>query len=486
MKSLKLLPVLCIALLAVTAVDAQQQQPPTDSQSGATAPLPPLPPEGTNSSGGTSTTAPSGSGVSIGSDSVEYNPSQAIPDTHTLSDSEAFGLGDLQGPHNVFSPSLYLSEGLDTGFFSGTTSWFTTLGGSLALQRFWSRYDFALAYTGGESFYRPFTSDDYSYQNLGFTQDVKWQRWTLRLSDAFTYSPQSTFGGLALGGPGMMGFQLPTELVSTASPPQTVLTNYAQRLQETVAGDLDYQVTPHGVLTFSGSWGLLHFITPGYIDNAFTAGRVGYSYSLNSKDSIGVTYVFTEENYTGYNDFIRAHSVLASYGRKITGKLAFQVGAGPEYMDLLFFAPSPSISQWTWSAFTSLSYHWQRTDLMVSYSHILSNGSGVYLGSITDIVSGTVSHRFTRNWSGAVGAGYSINNDLFTEPGVIARLDDLTGTATFTRLIGQSFNLALGVGFIYQNGSAGACPVATCGPLDYVASLASVTLNWHLIPIHFE
>src|SRR5215469_2113564 len=78
----------------------------------------------------------------------------------------------------------------------------THLLGSAALQRFWSRYQTALSYVGGEGFYSGTVSRNIAQiHSLNFDARVLWRTGALSFRDRASYMPDGNFGG-GFGGAG--------------------------------------------------------------------------------------------------------------------------------------------------------------------------------------------------------------------------------------------------------------------------------------------
>ena len=128
---------------------------------------------------------------------------------------------------------------------------------------------------------------------------------------------------------------------------------------------------------------------------------------------MAVLYRFSDFQYSALNQSINDHVVQLSYGRRVTGRLAFQVAAGPEYS--LFVIPilqnslgtASSTSQLNWSVNASLTYQLRRVGFRASYFHGVGAGSGVTAGSVNDNVTTSLSKQLSRTVTGAINGGYA-------------------------------------------------------------------------------
>ena len=151
-----------------------------------------------------------------------------------------------------------------------------------------------------------------------------------------------------------------------------------------------------------------------------------------------------------------------SFGRKITARLALQLGAGPQLLHLENFGSSGS-RQLSWSAFGALTYNLHHTGYSLSYFHGVTAGSGVFFGSKSDTITGTASHEFIRFWSASVNGGYAINNSLVPIGIFASRFDNWFAGASLNRQIGRQIDVSLSYGFQRQSSGGGICPVLNCG-----------------------
>ena len=151
-----------------------------------------------------------------------------------------------------------------------------------------------------------------------------------------------------MGGPGLtsqFSSMLGTSLNSFGQqfqPAETINTGQVMRYRNSILGQAEYSFSRRSAFTFSGSYGLLNFATTGYFNSTMVDGQAGYDYLLDPSDSFAILASYGRINYTGTGISSTGTSTIGTgnsvqdyvgalaYGRKITGRLAFQVAAGPQ------------------------------------------------------------------------------------------------------------------------------------------------------------
>jgi hypothetical protein len=464
------LPILIAATVLCVSL-ARAQQPPAASpstDSGAPAqPLPPLP-AGSDSN-------QTSLGANSGSASV---PAQ--PDTHVLSGAETLGLGSLHRLTRIFDPALQVSEFGETGVVAGKTLSVTSVGGSLDVEHHWRRSDLTVAYRGGDTFYRPsfYGTPNLPYHNGTISERVFLGRWTLLLRDDVLYSWGSSFGGLFAGGATVLGENSSlSNIQPSLTSSGTIQTALARQIYNTAVTEADYAFTRRTTLTFAGSYGLQHFLDSGYIDSQNATGRLGYNYALSGKNNLALTYDHNLTTFTGVSSRLESDLVQAAFGRKITGRLAFQIAAGPQLLHFYHFGLS-NTKQLTWSASSSLSYERPRTTYSLSYFRGVSAGSGVFFGSRMETVTATGRRELTKRWSASIYGGYASNHALVPAAVFASNFDNWFAGARLNRPIGRQLSFGLSYVFEQQTSGVGSCPVRSCG-LPGSFSQYGLTLEWH-------
>jgi len=471
------LTILALALgllgLRVPAAGAQQQpqpdQPPPQNQSGA--PIPayhaPL--------------------LSADDSDTEDNSQGPSPDTRPLAGMQNIALGGLETHRSYWQPRIDVSASGDSnpGQNAATTNWatWTSFAGGVDVQHIAGGSELTLGYTGGFMYSNDRARANGVVQQLNFVDKFMFRRATVTLLDQFSYLPEQSFGFGGLGGVPLPG-GMSTGLGPGAVSGQTILAGQGQNLMNSYVAQVDLSLTPRSSLTIAGGNSVLHYFDSGLLDTMDVIGRVGYNYQLSRKNTIAVLYNFQGIRYSGFQQSINIHTAQVSYGRRITGRLAFQIASGPEVAT--FHTPissaATSSTQVYWSLNTALQYQQQRNSFGLNYSHGVSGGAGVLAGSITDTASGSAARRMSRTFTSGITAGYSRNNGLTT--GTIPSNQSysywFTG-ATLSHPLGRTLGVTLSYQMQYQDSNASFCIGPTCGT-SLMRHTISLGLGWHERP----
>jgi hypothetical protein len=429
------------------------------------------------------------------------DPNKMIPDSRSLTGAQIYSLGELATSHSYWQPHIDFTSTIDSNGLSSTTNtgWTTwsSFYGGIDLHRIAGNSNLSMAYSGGASVSNNGSANNGIIQNLLFADKFAFRRATLSLMDQLNYLPESAFGsqygnmGTPLGS-GSIGLQ--PGLV----PGQSILTTSGQRVSNSFVPEFDVNLTARTSLTFVGNYSLLHYFDNDLL-NYYSAGiQTGYNHQMTRKDTIAVSYSFNAYRYSNFNQSIDDHVVHLSYGRRVTGKLAFQVAAGPEYT--IFQTPitstgntgagttSSSSSHLYWSLNAALTYQLRRTGLALSYAHGVSGGSGVQAGSIADTVTGSATRQFSRTLSGNWSVSYARNNGLTVNaPGSTSAnqaFDYWSSNVGLNHPMGRTMNVSLNYLLQYQNSNSSFCVGPTCGS-SFVRHEISFSVGWHERPLVF-
>jgi hypothetical protein len=405
---------------------------------------------------------------------------QSQPDTHVLSSGELLGLGSLSSLRRVFDPSLQFSQSGQTGTVAGQILSVTSLGGSVDLAKSWRRYHVTAIYSGAETIYQPsyVGISHLPYHRLGLSQEFFLSRWTLRLRDDLQYSWASGFSGIFTGGPPEVGQNpLLNSIQPSLVPSETIETGLVRQLSNVVLGEADYDFSRRTTLTFMGSSNMLLFFSHGYINSHDLHERVGYNYALSAKNNVSLSYDHDRMSFDQTSSRLQTETIQIGFGRKVTGRLAFQAAGGPELLYLYQLGPS-SNRQLSWSAFSALTYNLRHNGYSLSYSRSASGGSGVFVGSETDTFMAGATRDLTRFWFVSLNGGYAINKSLARITLFANQFDNWYARAGLNRPIGRQVQFGLNYEFSQQSSGGGGCPVLSCGFPGSVSRF-EVTLQWH-------
>ncbi len=434
--------------------------------------------------------------------STDTSSQQVTPDTSSLTGFQNFSLG-LPTARSYWQPhaEVYVagdSNGLET---PAGTSWSTVgiVTGGVDVHRTSGNSDLTLSYIGGGMFSDQTSVGNGAMQNLSFTDRYKFRRFTISVLDDFSYLPEDAAGFAGLGGTLIPGATGSGGLGSTFTPGQSILIGQGQSLANASDGELDVALTNRSSLTFVGGYSLLHYPDTNLLDYHSAIFQGGYNYQITARDTIAVLYQYDRISYSDFDQLIDSHSAEVSYGRRVTGRLAFQVAAGPQITvarlainGLPAVSASPgtgSTTQIGWTVNTSFSWQLKRGSLTAQYFHGISGGSGVLGGATDDTFTGSARRQLSRTISGSIDGGYSRIRGVplaTVIPGSSPNqsYDYFFGGATLGHPINRALSLNLSYQLQYQTSNAAVCSGTICGS-NIVVHLVSVGVSWRERPLLF-
>jgi hypothetical protein len=428
------------------------------------------------------------------------NPQELAPDTRALAGARDLSLGIPALTHSFWQPLFNLMLTLDTNplatnHSSGLTTW-TSLFGGVDLHRMSGRSDLTLNYlAGGLTANNGNASNSLSHQ-LELGEKLRWRRITISFFNQLSYLPEAAFGSGLTSGPSLPNAQ-GLSLQPVLTPNQSILTARGQRISNSFLTEVDRLLTPRSSVTFVGSYSLLRFVDNGFLNFGDAVFQTGYNHQFTRKDTVALLYRFTAFRYNNFDQSIDGHVVQVSYGRRVTGRLAFQVAAGPA---VGFFRTPISTSTGTpggsttttssstqayWTLDTSMTYQRQRTQFGLAYDHSLSGGAGVLAGAINNQVSGSINSQLTRTLNGGFVLGYARNQGLNVAAPSNQSYNYWFSGMDFSHPWGRWTSLFLSYRAQFQNSNTDFCVGTTCGK-SLVRHTVSIGFGWRPRPIPIE
>lgn len=463
---------------------AQQQQPANTPQEQPTTPIPAI-------------RSPLAGAADNGDADETGNTQQLTPDTRSLTGVEDLSLGTIPLKHSYWQPraSLLVNADSNPDYSTGSSDWstWTTLTAGVDIHRVSGFSDLLLSYTGGGMFSNGGDVENGIIQELALKDKFTFRRSTFSVFEQFSYLPESSFGFSGTAGatlPGNGGVNLGTGV----TPGESILTPRGQNLSSSTAIEYDYKLTPRTSLTLLGSYALLHYYEDGLADYGGATFQAGYNYQLTRKDTIAVSYAFNAIRYSNENQSINANTIQGSYGRRVTGRLAFQIAAGPQFVSSTnpitssatpMGSSSSNASVLYWSLNTAFTYQLRRALISAIYNHGLSGGSGLLAGSEADIVTGSVGGQLTRTVGASWSMGYSRNEGVAVGTAPTAQTYSYWFTGvTVTHPVGRSLDFFVNYQLQYQTSGSNGCVGSACSA-DVIRNQIAFGMNLHKQPIPF-
>ena len=423
-----------------------------------------------------------------GTEGENGGPAQYEPDTRPLAGAEDLSVGIPGERRSNWAPFVGVHASGQSNQLGGTNNggWisYESVIGGVNIDRATRASDLSLQYLGGGSFANQGNLGNTIVQSLGITENIHWRRNSLTLVDHFGYFPETSFGyGGVIGLPGLTNSI--GGLQSVFIPGESILTAAGQRVTNVTVAQLDTALSERSSFTLVGGYSFLHYFDNNLINYGSVSVQGGYNYQMTRRDTIAVLYHFGEIRYSAVTSTIENHTVKVSYGRRVTGRLAFQVAAGPE----ISFYPASfaggtstnSTAHLSWSLNTALSYRQEeRTGLGVNYVHQVSAGSGVFFGAQTDRVAGSLTHQISAASNIQLTGGYAHNRNL-TVAGATSANQSFNywfGGANYARSLSPALALTFTYELQYQQSNLGFCITPQCGK-SYTRHVVSLGLQWN-------
>ena len=350
----------------------------------------------------------------------QENPPAPISQNPPLSGMDVPGLEPHAAPVSYLQAGATLAETADSNVAntlgSGSTSSISRALASLTLQRLWSHYDLGLDYVGGTGYYDLKGEGFKALQQMDLEQKITWKRGQLALRDSFSYLPEGNFGG-SYGSLGSQGIE------SLGNSPFGTLwggaalgtLGLAPRIVNVSLADISENLTPRSSVTAAGGYAFTHFygndFSTGapFLGSSQVSAQAGYDRILTSHTQMAFVYGYQGFDFKVIGADFHSHIIEVLYGHRLSGRMDFIAGAGPQFTHIELFGIIPDFRIGV-AGQARLRYRFPKTSLDLSYQRFLTSGSGFFLGAETDIARMTLSRPLSRVWSAFADLGYSRNS----------------------------------------------------------------------------
>ena len=417
----------------------------------------------------------------------DLQPAPALnPDRTSLTGAQEMTLGSPELRHSYWVPGFRVQNNFASHDPNiGNSGWYsaTYFLGDFSLRESWSHSELNINYSGGGSVSSARDFSGNAYQQVAILHTLRWKRWQLRFLDQFSRLPESPFGlgGVSsistVGVGGTLGEGLPG-LQTNYVPNQSIFTATGPRLSNGFVAQGEYFFSARSSVTAVASIGILHFTRGNSIDTQDGILSLGYNYQATPRDTLGLVYRFTAYRYPGNPQALDNQAAQVAYGRRITGRLAIQLFAGP---DLTTFRQPKDSSQISVSAGASAKYALRRTELRLTYNRGLSGGSGLLTGTTLDEIQAQLSHQITRRWQTNTSGGYARNHQTIGIANISLSQDitSLFVSGGLSRALDRTASFS--VNYTYQHQDHPLCGFTGCGT-SYDQHQMWVGFDWRARP----
>ena len=336
---------------------------------------------------------------------------------------------------------------------------------TIALDQKTSTLHTVLTYAPGFTFYQRSTSRDEADQNLSISvTDRLSPHVTLTARDGLQKS-SSVFNQLDYGSGGVSG--------GAGGGNSLVIAPVSPLLNNSGNVGVSYQLALNGMVGASGSFTNVHYFNSGEVtglaDSSSQGGSVFYSLRASRLHYFGVTYQYqrlVSSSATEGESETQTHALLFYYTLYPTSTLTLSVFGGPQHSNTVQGAlgglPLPPAVAWNPSIGGSLSWHGQRTNVAISYSHAISGGGGLSGAVNSDSANLSLRRQLARTFDASLSGGYSQNKVLGSP--LFGGSNDghtISGTASVSKQLGEHLSFQLGYSRLHQDYSNVAVLAAT-------------------------
>lgn len=415
-----------------------------------------------------------------------------VPDRRSLTGMIVPGLGTWGPRHSFVVPGIALAETADTGtLWAAKEGWrnYASVVGQIQAVQYLGRTG-QLRYAGAvraDSSPVIYGADKQtSVHDLGFSEQIGRGRWALLLNEEATYSQGAAIGDSGMEGMGSTITRLSQwngvgginigsmQLQGGISPEQSILTMRAGRISNIALAEIDRQVGARSLLTAGAYDSVLHFFADGLVNLQQKGAVTGFERQLTERDHLGVEYGYMQLNLAGRDSSLNTNNGMLLYGRRIAGALAIEAGAGPQYVRGR--GDYAQYNDVNWQGRATASVRVRGLDVQASAMRMLTGGSGVLNGAMTNSAQVSVAHMFVRTNSLTGSYGYARNAQVASGE----NFDTQVAAATYGRGFGR--NLTLFVSYNLQRQIVGGCTESSCGVTGQFQMLGA-GLSWKARPI---
>lgn len=349
-----------------------------------------------------------------------------------------------------FKYSLAATQVVERG---GVGNYTQTMGsGTLEYQSKSVTAPFGLLYSGGVSYATFNTLGLQTFQGLTVSQGLIRGLWNFGISDTVSFLPSSPTTGLT--GVAGVGNQGVVAAPNPNIPSQAILTTYGKSLSNSVAGDMQRQLTGRTSIDATANYGILRYLDGTGFDSDQIGSQVGLNRKLSERTSVGVNAQYGVYSFTGSTSF-NTRGLNVSFTRELSRELSVNGSFGPQWVSQFSsttFGTSSVVplivpARLSLACIVGVNYSHRFTNANVSYMRGVNNGAGIQAGGFINSVSGSVGQTYGQSWGASISASYNNISGLTVNGTTSSEF----GTAQITRRLNRDFSVYASATVMHQN-----------------------------------
>jgi hypothetical protein len=322
-----------------------------------------------------------------------------------------------------------------------------------------TRLRWTLNYAPGFTFYQRTSSRNEQDQNASISFQYRVSpHVTFSANDSFQKS-SSVFNQPDLAAAG-------TVSGGAQGPDLGLLAPISDQLHNSGTVGITYQFAANEMMGASGSFTNLHYPNqtevPGLFDSESQSGSGFYAYRVSNAHYLGVSYQYQRLlsfPTQGQNE-TQTHAIFGFYTFSPAKRFSISMFGGPQYAEIgpqfliVGSVPQPGSRSWIPAGGTSLNWQGAFTGVAVSYSYLVTPGSGLISATRSDAATASIRQQMGRALTASLSGGYSENqvvDGLDQTAGGSSNGHTVSGTASLQRLFGEHMNVQLGYTRLHQS-----------------------------------
>lgn len=357
----------------------------------------------------------------------------------------------------------------------------TNLLGNFSLRKFWRHFATSIDYEGGDTLYRNYGRLDFQnqqFQRLSADGVVRWTRGQMSVKDLFSYTGSRWFGSSSAPG----GIGNPTNIGSEFFGAAVFAPSY---LSNVTVASISEALTKRSSASFSAAYSFTNYVSnsQGLFNSRQASSQTGYTYQISRRNNIGVLYGYQDFQFIPNVQSVVTNSAQFVFKRRFTDHLDVVLGGGPDRIVTTGFTTQSRLNA---MAQASVIYRRRKSYLDFSYNRMVTSGSGVYAGGISDTATASLDRSLSRSWLASIRGGYDRTSGLGVSSFGLQLPQSRYWFAGLNvrRRLGRSLGAFASYDFNY-NSFLTCAGSQSCGP-GANRNIALIGLDWSIRPVHLE